>query len=501
MSFLNRIFCQSALVDWQRTIGMDHTLSYIDTNTSDVYSLSNETAQNWSTTGFPPEEIPQFSPESPYTPVEQAFMLFFLILMMIGTIIGNSLVCIAVALVKRLQTPSNLLILSLAVSDLLVAVLVMPLAATYEAAGHWLLGDILCDIFTSLDVILCTASILNLCMISVDRYLVITRPFQYAMKRTPRRMGAMIASVWVLSVVISIPPLLGWKSEKPAYVCFISQEIGYQIYATLLSFYIPLMAMIFVYFGIWRVSSRLAKKEVKSQPGSIDRGTETLYLPSYRTPRNSKESDYGTHPNGILKNGGCGDDSSKKSSKEEEESMLDMLANHRNNNRRRFTVKSLLSRGNKSSHKERRAIKTLGVIMGGFTACWLPFFILAVIRPFCGVNKENCSIPGSLMSIFNWLGYFNSFLNPLIYARFNREFRTPFIEILCCRCRKINIRIRSESYAEQYGEPTTIRDTTFRESLKPVSDTVVRYDSQGMTNVYVGNGNTNNHDKDRESVV
>lgn len=105
------------------------------------------------------------------------------------------------------------------------------------------------------------------------------------------------------------------------------------------------------------------------------------------------------------------------------------------------------------------------------------------------------------MSIFNWLGYFNSFLNPLIYARFNREFRTPFIEILCCRCRKINIRIRSESYAEQYGEPTTIRDTTFRESLKPVSDTVVRYDSQGMTNVYVGNGNTNNHDKDRESVV
>lgn len=181
--------------------------------------------------------------------------------------------------------------------------------------------------------------------------------------------------------------------------------------------------------------------------------------------------------------------------------MLDMLANHRNNNRRRFTVKSLLSRGSKNSHKERRAIKTLGVIMGGFTACWLPFFILAVIRPFCGIREENCSIPGSLMSIFNWLGYFNSFLNPLIYARFNREFRTPFKEILCFRCRNINVRIRSESYAERYGETRTIPDTTFRDSLKPVTDTVVRYDSQGVTNVYVGNGNTNNHDKSRESVV
>ncbi|XP_048745615.2 5-hydroxytryptamine receptor 1-like [Ostrea edulis] len=481
----------------------ENTFPSIDTNTSIVYSVSNLSVANFSTTEFPPpQETTAGRPESPYTPWEQAIMLFFLILMMIGTIIGNSLVCMAVALVKRLQTPSNLLILSLAVSDLLVAVLVMPFAATGEAAGHWPLGDIVCDIFTSLDVILCTASILNLCMISVDRYLVITRPFKYAMKRTPRRMAVMIASVWILSVVISIPPLLGWKSERPPYACLISQEIGYQIYATLLSFYIPLMAMIFVYFRIWRVSSRLAKKEIKSQPGSIDRGAEILYLPSYRTPRHSKESDYGTHPNGILKNGGCGDNSSKKSSKEEEESMLDMIANHRNNNRRRFTVKSLLSRSSKhSSHKERRAIKTLGVIMGGFTACWLPFFILAVIRPVCGIHEENCSIPGSLMSIFNWLGYFNSFLNPLIYARFNREFRTPFIEILCCRCRKINIRIRSESYAEQYGEPTTLRDTTFRDSLKPVTDTVVRYDSQGVTNVYIGNGSADNCDKDRESVV
>lgn len=83
----------------------------------------------------------------------------------LGTIIGNALVCTAVAIVRKLRTPSNLLIVSLAVSDLLVAVLVMPFATTYEVMGSWVAGQAICDMWTSLDVMLCTASILNLCMI------------------------------------------------------------------------------------------------------------------------------------------------------------------------------------------------------------------------------------------------------------------------------------------------------------------------------------------------
>src|SRR6218665_991523 len=106
-----------------------------------------------------------------------------------GTVLGNVLVVTAVAIVRKLQTPSNLLIVSLAVSDLLVAVLVMPPATAYELMGRWTLGTAVCDAWTSLDVLLCTASILNLCTISVDRYLVITRPLQYAVKRTPSRMA------------------------------------------------------------------------------------------------------------------------------------------------------------------------------------------------------------------------------------------------------------------------------------------------------------------------
>jgi len=59
-------------------------------------------------------------------------------------------------------------------------------------------------------------------------------------------------------------------------------------------------------------------------------------------------------------------------------------------------------------------------------------------------------------SLFLWLGFANSFLNPIIYARFNRDFRTPFKEILLCRCRDIDRRLRNESYAEQFGTAATL---------------------------------------------
>ena len=130
-----------------------------------------------------------------YEPWTVAIILTICGTIVAGTILGNILVCIAVAIVRKLRTPSNLLIVSLAVSDLLVAILDMPFAAVYEVMDNWVLGQVACDTWTSLDVLLCTASILNLCMISIDRYFVITKPLQYAIKRTPARMALMIGKI------------------------------------------------------------------------------------------------------------------------------------------------------------------------------------------------------------------------------------------------------------------------------------------------------------------
>lgn len=373
---------------------------------------------------------------SPYKPLEQIFISIALGLLILGTITGNTVVCIAVALVKGLQTPYNLLIVSLAVSDLLVALLVMPFAAVYQILGYWPLNDTVCGIWTSLDVTLCTASILNLCLISVDRYFVITRPFTYAVKRTRRRIFVMIAGIWAACAVISIPPLFGWKTPNPPNQCIISQKLGYQIYATLGAFYLPLFVMIVVYFKIWRVSARLAKHETK-KVGTIDKPAELVNLTS--SQRNVEYSDNTQIPNRPLRNGVV----------DSEDASMRTIS--RTIKAHKWTLKSLFTRtrppSTSNSNIKRKATKALGVIMGCFVVCWLPFFILAVIRPLVGPSV----IPGWLSSLLFWLGYLNSFLNPLIYVRYNRDFRTPIKEILCFRCRNIDSRVRSENYAEQYG--------------------------------------------------
>ncbi|KAA0202637.1 hypothetical protein HAZT_HAZT011651 [Hyalella azteca] len=101
--------------------------------------------------------------------------------------------------------------------------------------------------------------------------------------------------------------------------------------------------------------------------------------------------------------------------------------------------------------KERKASTTLGIIMSAFIICWLPFFVLALVRPFL---RDPNSIPISVSSLFLWLGYANSTLNPIIYATLNKDFRRPFQEILCLRCSSLNNLMREDFYHSQFGPDT-----------------------------------------------
>ncbi|KAG8236709.1 hypothetical protein J437_LFUL017141 [Ladona fulva] len=75
---------------------------------------------------------------------------------------------------------------------------------------------------------------------------------------------------------------------------------------------------------------------------------------------------------------------------------------------------------------ETKAAKTLGIIVGGFIVCWLPFFTMYLVRAFC----EDC-IPPLVFSVLFWLGYCNSAINPCIYALFSKDFRFAFKRIIC----------------------------------------------------------------------
>jgi hypothetical protein len=133
--------------------------------------------------------------------------------------------------------------------------------------GYWVFGGLLCELWLSTDVLLCTASILNLVLISLDRYWSITRAVEYARFRTRSRAAAMIAVVWTLSAVICFPPLVGWKRPQPVREdglaqCVLSQEPGYIVYSTVGSFYIPLVVMIAVYLKIFHVTRTRARRSL-----------------------------------------------------------------------------------------------------------------------------------------------------------------------------------------------------------------------------------------------
>uniref|UniRef100_A0A8D0ANK7 5-hydroxytryptamine (serotonin) receptor 7b n=1 Tax=Sander lucioperca TaxID=283035 RepID=A0A8D0ANK7_SANLU len=179
------------------------------------------------------------------------------------TVMGNTLVVIAVCVVKKLRQPSNYLLVSLAVADLSVAIVVMPFVIVTDlTGGKWLFGEVFCNIFIGMDVMCCTASIMTLCVISVDRYLGITRPLTYPARQNGQLMAKMILGVWLVSASITLPPFCGWaKNVHTAGVCLISQDFGYTIYSTAVAFYIPMLVMLVMYYKIFRAAFRGLRKQ------------------------------------------------------------------------------------------------------------------------------------------------------------------------------------------------------------------------------------------------
>ncbi|KAJ8406026.1 hypothetical protein AAFF_G00309140 [Aldrovandia affinis] len=320
----------------------------------------------------------------------------FLSLLILSTLLGNTLVCAAVTKFRHLRSKvTNFFVISLAVSDLLVAILVMPWKAVTEIAGFWPFGSF-CNIWVAFDIMCSTASILNLCIISVDRYWAISSPFRYERKMTPKVAFVMISVAWTLSLLISfIPVQLNWhKAQTTSYAehngtygdpppdnCDSSLNRTYAISSSLISFYIPVAIMIVTYTRIYRI----AQKQIR-RISALERAAE-----SAKNRHNSMGN----------------------SSNMETESSFKM-----------------------SFKRETKVLKTLSVIMGVFVCCWLPFFILNCMVPFCEQTLPNGStdfpcISSTTFDVFVWFGWANSSLNPIIYA-FNADFRRAFSILLGC---------------------------------------------------------------------
>uniref|UniRef100_A0A671Q5E1 Histamine receptor H2b n=1 Tax=Sinocyclocheilus anshuiensis TaxID=1608454 RepID=A0A671Q5E1_9TELE len=189
-------------------------------------------------------------------------------------ICGNVLVCLAVATSRRLHQISSCFILSLAVTDLLLGLLVLPLSAMLELRnGRWPLGGVFCNIYISLDVMLCSASILTLLAISVDRYLAISNPFCYPRRVTPRRVAITLTAIWTCSLAVSFVSInLGWNTPdfrvhnldwdmwdegEEGRTCRYEWNNNYVLLKAFLIFYLPLLVMCGMYHRIFCVVRRI----------------------------------------------------------------------------------------------------------------------------------------------------------------------------------------------------------------------------------------------------
>lgn len=304
-----------------------------------------------------------------------------LALLIVLTVCGNVLVCLAVCTTRRLRCVTNCFIVSLAATDLLLGALVLPFSALLELrSGEWPLGAAFCNIYVSLDVMLSTASILNLLAISVDRYLAVTAPLRYAALLRPARVGVSLALIWLVSVCLSFVPIhMGWNTrdgtvqnvgkatdaegEGDRYAtCKFDLNTTYAVVDALCTFYLPLLAMCWSYCRVFRIARAQARRIVATRRA-----------------------------------GGC----------------TSSATGH-------WGVLAVAVR-------EHKATVTLATVVGAFVVCWAPYFTYFTVM---GLLRRDMN--GQAYSVVLWLGYTNSALNPLLYAALNRDFRSAYGRLLHC---------------------------------------------------------------------
>ncbi|KAJ8002978.1 hypothetical protein DPEC_G00164560 [Dallia pectoralis] len=208
---------------------------------------------------------------SPYNMVEIILIIVVAGSLSVVTIIGNILVMLSIKVNRNLQTVNNYFLFSLACADLIIGLCSMNLYTVYIVIGHWPLGPVMCDLWLAIDYVVSNASVMNLLIISFDRYFCITKPLSYPVRRSIQMAGMMIAAAWVLSFVLWAPAILFWQFSSedgrtvPLDRCYIQffSNTAVTIGTAIAAFYLPVAIMIGLY---WRIS-KASRSRVQIRSG------------------------------------------------------------------------------------------------------------------------------------------------------------------------------------------------------------------------------------------
>ncbi|NP_001076554.1 trace amine associated receptor 12i [Danio rerio] len=301
--------------------------------------------------------LPNSCPKSQRFVVVKLAMYVCLLLMILTTVFGNLLIIISISHFKHLQSPTHLIVRSLAASDCLLGSLVMPYSMVRSVEGCWYLGDVVCKVHSSLDMTFCISSLLHLGLVSIDRYWAICDPLRYRIRVTNTTVTLYTIFIWLFSflysfvIVFSGVNRIGLETFIMQVYCvgscvlFFNKEWG--LICPVLTFFIPGAIMSSLYMKIFHVARKHAKVMSERVTGGL--------------------------------------------------------------------------KSQSSAQRERKAAKTLAIVMGVFLLCWTPIFIASIIDSFL-----NFVTPAGVFDALIWFGYFNSTCNPLIYGFFYSCFQKAF---------------------------------------------------------------------------
>ncbi|XP_067460707.1 trace amine-associated receptor 6-like [Thunnus thynnus] len=284
-------------------------------------------------------------PEPPNTNTVLIYILLLFISLLTAAL--NLLVIISISHLRQLHTSTNLLLLSLAVSDFLVGLLVIPVEILLTETC-WILGDIMCALYYVLPIIIISASVGNMVLISVDRYVAICDPLHYPTKVTKKIVIICICLCWICSVFYSIILLYDNLKQPGRYnSCYGECVVNITGAVDLaLGFIIPITVIIVLYMRVFVVAV--------SQARAMRSGIAAVSL--------------------------------------------------------QHSVKITVMKS------EIKAARTLGIVIVVFLMCYSPYYCVSL-------TGQDILVRSTTEAFMIFLMYFNSCLNPVIYAFFYPWFK------------------------------------------------------------------------------
>ncbi|XP_076304411.1 5-hydroxytryptamine receptor 2C-like [Tachypleus tridentatus] len=404
------------------------------------------------------------------------WLSLLLLMFVISGVLGNVLVCLAICRERRLQNVTNYFLLSLAVADLLVCMVVMPFGIVDQLFGYWPIGSSACNVWVTCDVLGCTSSIIHMCFISLGRYLGIRNPLKT--RGTSKKVVTIkIAIVWLVSMVITSPiTVLGnintENIHSTNYICAINNRFFF-VFGSLSAFYIPMFVMVTSYV----LTVRLLQQKAKYCAEKSNRRVPFTKRHRRQSLQQSSTDPFGTttkkENSKCNKCGAC-----QHQDTHEEETFLDPRHGNsrvsyvdfhgslkRQNNIKFKVIGGVICALGSSSQvmNEQKATKVLGIVFFCFAICWTPFFTLNILLPF----TDPTTFPDYLTTTFLWLGYVSSTINPIIYTIFNKKFRRAFWILLSCTCCLNNI--KSPTINEMATWPTKSKPFVVKSDYPPAN--------------------------------